>query len=93
MVTFNQDVSSQTEAAEINRESPSIRHGVEIRVVDRGESFVDLEERSATCGLEQGNSENSQVSQIERRLADAQGAREQPTEVLDVPVIKKKEDI
>lgn len=61
VVTLHQDVTPKTKTAEVYGELASVRHGIEIRGVNGSQAFVDLEERSTTCRLEQRNTQNREM--------------------------------
>lgn len=65
VVTLDQDVAPQPKPAEINREFARVRHRVQIRRVDRRESFVYFKEGSTARRLKEGHAEDCQVGQVQ----------------------------
>lgn len=61
MVTFHQNVSSQTKTPEIHGELASVRHGVEIRGVYGIQTFVHLEECPTTRWLEEWDAQDGEM--------------------------------
>lgn len=65
VIALDQDVAPQPEPAEIDREFARIRYRVEIRGVDRRESFVYFEEGPTARRLEERHAEDRQVGQVQ----------------------------
>lgn len=84
VIALDQDVTSQPQSAEIDREFARIRHGVQVRSVNRRKSLVHFEEGSTASRLEERHAEDCQMGQVQWWLADPQRARQQSAEILDV---------
>lgn len=85
VIALDEYVAPQPQSAEIHGELAGIGHGVEVRGEDRRQALVDLEEGPAAGRLEQRHPQDGQVRQVQGRGTDAQRARQQAAEVLDVP--------